>query len=176
MKLTWFGGTTMRIHIGGAILVMDAEGAPEGIDQTELVSGADRVFGMDDGLAAVESVKWRPRRPARLADEADEANAVEVWAAGEGAVLIDAIGEPPLVLASGTLPEPGRWGGEAVFVLFGDGATMSGLGEALLDMTAPRLIALAGDEADVEFAIDALRERLDGAGLMSLEAAMAVEV
>jgi len=176
MKLTWFGGTTMRIHIGGTILVMDAEGAPEGIDQAELVSGADRVFGMGDGLAAVDSATWRPRRAGRLVDEGERGNPVEIWAAGEGAVLVDAVGEPPLVLAGGSLPEPGRWGTEAVFVLFGDGPNMSGLGEALLDVTAPKLIALAGDEAAVEFAIEALRERLDGAGLMSLEAGLAVEV
>lgn len=176
MKLTWFGGTTMRIHIGGAILVMDAEGAPEGIDQAELVSGADRVFGMADGLDVVDSAEWRPRRQGRLLDESEKGAEVEVWAVGEGAVLIDAIGEPPLVLASGMLPEPGRWGTEGVFVLFGDGPTMSGFGEALLDITAPKLIALAGDEVSIDYAIDALRERLDGAGLMSLEAGMAVEV
>src|SRR5688572_25230654 len=28
MKLTWFGGTTLRIHMGGKILLCDAAGAP----------------------------------------------------------------------------------------------------------------------------------------------------
>ena len=48
MKLTWFGGTTFRVYVGGKVLVVDAEGVPGGIDRTELVSGADRVFGLAD--------------------------------------------------------------------------------------------------------------------------------
>lgn len=45
MKLTWFGGTTLRIYIGGQILVADAPP-----DAGEIISGADRLFQMSDEL------------------------------------------------------------------------------------------------------------------------------
>lgn len=178
MKLTWFGGTTIRIHIGGAILVADALLAPAGIDAAELVSGADRVFGFavsDESLPAVDATVWKPRRAPRPLEDDSQVDVV-VWRVGPGAVLVDALGEPPLLLVAAELPRLGRWMGDAVVVLFGDGAAMSGLGEALLDVAPPRLIGLAGSEEDVDFAITALREHLDGTGLVSLEARLALEV
>ncbi|MCS6762366.1 MAG: hypothetical protein MO846_10665 [Candidatus Devosia symbiotica] len=56
MKLIWFGGTMVRIHIGGVILVLD----PAGIDGAELVSGADIVVS-DCGAALlpVDTAVWR---------------------------------------------------------------------------------------------------------------------
>ncbi len=60
MKLTWFGGTTMRLHIGGAMLVVDADGAPAQIDHTELLSGADRAFALDEDLPAVDPASSSP--------------------------------------------------------------------------------------------------------------------
>ncbi|MCY1543069.1 hypothetical protein D9M68_788630 [compost metagenome] len=91
-------------------------------------------------------------------------------------MLVDALGEPPLLLVAGELPRLGWWAGDAVVVLFGDGAAMSALGRALLDGTPPRLIGLAGNEDDVDVAIIALREHLDGTGLVSLEARLALEI
>jgi hypothetical protein len=177
MKLTWFGGTTIRIHIGGAILVADAGEVPGGIDRAELVSGADRVFETGgQGLTGIDASAWKPRRAGRPIDDGGALEAVEVWKVGDGAVLVDAVGEPPLLLVSGQLPRLGRRAGDAVVVLFGDGAAMSGLGEALLDVAPPRLIALAGPEEAVDFAITTLREHLDGTGLVSLEAGLALEV
>jgi len=175
MKLTWFGGTTIRIHIGGAILVIDAAGAPSQIDPAELVSGAERVFSLSgQGLETVETDSWRPRRPKPLDEDGDQS--VKAYHVADRAILIDAIGEPPLILAADSLPILGRWAGDAVVVLFGDGPSISGLGEALLDVAPPKLIALAAEEPDVDFAIDALRDRLDGTGLVSLEAGLALEV
>jgi hypothetical protein len=177
MKLTWFGGTTVRIHIGGAILVLDPAGAPEGIDAAELVSGADTViagFGAD--LAGVDSRSWKPRRPPRLLDESDTPPTVDAWSAGAGAVLVDAIGESPLLLVTGDVPPLGRWAESAVVVLFGSGDRLAALGGTVLDDTPPRLVALAGDEAAIDVAITALRDRLDGAGLVSLEAGLALEI
>lgn len=176
MKLTWFGGTTIRIHIGGAILVADADGAPQGIDRAELVSGADHVFGTSGGLETVDADAWKPRRPTRAIDDDGGLDAVQVWSVGDGAVLVDAMGEPPLLLASGSLPRLGRWAGDAVVVLFGEGAAMIEHGEALLGATAPRLVALAGPEGDVDLAVAALREHLDGTGLVALEPSLALEV
>ena len=97
MKLTWFGGTTLRIHIGGQILVMDAGAAPAGIDAVELVSGADAQFeSRGDGVPGVDAARWKPRRPARLLDEGSDPETVAVFRAGQGATLVDAVGEPPL--------------------------------------------------------------------------------
>lgn len=177
MKLTWFGGTTVRIHIGGAILVVDAEGAPGGIDAAELVSGADVVierFGA--GLPEVDTARWKPRKAPRLLDEGEEPPAVEAWAAGPGAVLVEAVGEPPLLLVAGGVPALGRWADGAVVALFGDGAGLVARGEAVLDDVPPRLLALAGNEAAIDAAIPALRDRLDGTGLVALEAGMALEI
>ena len=177
MKLTWFGGTTVRIHIGGTILVVDPAGAPAGIDPAELVSGADRVVdGFGAGLPAVAAAGWKPRRAPRLLDEAETPLPVEIWSAGAGAVLVDAVGEPPLLLVAGDAPALGRWAADAVIALFGDGATLLGLAGALLGDTPPRLLALAGDEAAIDSAIPALRDRLVGTGLVSLEAGLTLEI
>ena len=176
MKLTWFGGTTLRIHIGGAMVVVDAATARAGTAAAELVSGADRVverFGAD--LPVVELQTWKPRRAQRVVDETDEVVPVEIWSAGNGVILVDAEGEMPLVLAR-LAPELGRWAGQAVVVLFGDGAHMAELGRGLLQKSGPRLLALAGDEAAMDVAIPALRELRDGTGLVALEAGLALEV
>ena len=50
------------------------------------------------------------------------------------------------------------------------------MGLAVLADTPPRLIALAGNESAVDLAIPALRDALDGAGLVALEAGMALEI
>ena len=177
MKLTWFGGTTIRIHSGGAILVLDPAGAPAGIDAAELVSGADMViagFGAD--LPVVEASRWKPRKPPRLLDEAETPLPVEAWSAGAGAVLIDAVGEPPLLLVSGEPPPLARWAEGAVVVLFGDGAGLVQAAGMVLDDMPPRLLALAGDEEAIDAAISSLRDRLRGTGLVALEAGLALEI
>lgn len=177
MKLTWFGGTTIRIHIGGAILVLDPQSAPQAIDAAELVSGADQVitaFGAQ--LDGIDGATWKPRKVPRLLDEGDAPAPVDAWSAGSGVVLIDAIGEAPLLLVSGSMPVLGRWAETAVVVLFGDGAALVTLGTQVLAGRAPRLLALAGNEAAVDLAIEALRDRLDGTGLVALEAGLALEV
>ena len=176
MKLTWFGGTTLRIHIGGAMVVVDAATAPAGIAAAELVSGADRVvedFGTV--LPTIELQKWKPRRAQRVVDETDDVAPVEIRSAGDGVILVDAEGEMPLVLAH-AMPELGRWAGEAVLVLFGDGAQLTALGRGVLQKSGPRLLALAGDEAAMDLAIPTLRDLLDGTGLVALEAGLALEV
>lgn len=177
MKLTWFGGTTIRIHIGGAILVLNPDGAPDTIDLAELLSGADQViggFGAD--LVVTDGQNWKPRKVPRLLDEGDTLAPVEAWSCAAGTVLIDAIGEAPLLLLNGNAPALGRWAESAVVVLFGGGDRLATLGQAVLKDRAPRLLALAGDEAAVDLAIPALRGLLDGTGLVALEAGLALEV
>jgi len=180
MKLTWFAGTTMRIHIGGQILVADADDAPASIDRRELVSGADRTFGLAvAGLALpkIDPAQWRPRPVKSLLDQAQPDVEVKILSVGHRIVLVDAPGEPPLVLiATSEAPRFGRWADDAVVVLFGAREGLVATGTVLLDIARPRLIALAADEADIDIAVEELREHLDGAGLVSLEPGLAVEV
>jgi hypothetical protein len=179
MKLTWFGGTTIRIHIGGQIFVVDPDDAPAGIDRAELVSGADRVLRLADGdeaLATIDPAGWRRRPPPRAIDEETTPAAIHAFRIGGGAMLIEAVTEPPLVLVAADVPPFGRWADDSVVVLFGDGAAMTALAEGLLDAARPRLLALASTQEAVDFVIATLRERLGGTGLMSLEPGLALEV
>ena len=175
MKLTWFGGTTLRLHIGGQILVMDAGGAPSNIDPAELVSGADAVFELTGPrIPAIDASSWKPRRVRPL--DAETLPPVELLRAADNTVLVDATGEPPLLVASGALPPLGRWAGEAVVVLFGPASAIIEAGKDLLADSSPRLIALAAQDVDIDVVIDAMRDLLDRTSLVSLEAGLALEI
>ena len=177
MKLTWFGGTTVRIYIGGMIVVLDAAAAPAGIDAAELVGGADSVVAdFGTGLPGIDAAMWRAQKPGRLLDEGAAMPPVACWAAGKDAVLVEAVGEAPLLLVRGTVPALGRWADGAVVVVFGDGAALRAIGGTVLAQRAPRLLALAGDEAAVDLAIPALAGSLDGTSLVALEAGLALEI
>lgn len=177
MKLTWFAGATIRIHIGGQVLVAGGDEAADWVDRRELVAGADRVFALaDTDIPAVDPEKWRRRRPARPLDETGQP-AVEIVRLAPGVLLVDAPGEPVLILAFGrNLPPAGRWADDAVIVLFGAGEAIVAAATVLLDVAEPRLLALAADEEAIDVALAELREHLDGTGLISLEPGMAVEV
>lgn len=171
MKLTWFGGTTIRIHIGGKILVADPAGIG-GADPEELVSGADATFALDDSLPEIDPVLWQPGRVATMLDE-DVLG--EVTAHGlAGGALIAAVGEAPLLLLTQDVPMAGRWARDAVVVVFGDEGDR--LAAEVLEKFGPRLIAVAGPDVVVERAFAALRDRLGGTVLVALEAGMALEV
>jgi hypothetical protein len=174
MKITWFGGTTLRIYAGGQIVVLDADGASAGIVQAELVSGADLVLGMEDATAVDPSI-WRPRKGQRMLDAEDGAARVEAWRLGEGALVVDAPGEAPLLVLTEMLPEVGRWLGDAVVVIVGDAEMMVRVGRSVLERE-PKLVALGGYEAAIDAAVPMLRGALEGTGLLALEAGMAVEV
>lgn len=174
MKLTWFGTSVLRIYIGGRILVVDAERAGPGIDRAELTAGGERMLALQDNLAgAVDPTRWRPRKQGRLVDEDDETPVLEIFRAGPDCLVIEMPGEPPLVLVGESVPEFGRWVDGAVVVLFG---APSAAGAALLDAAKPKLVALAGDDRQVDAAFDTLVPLLDGVGLVALEKGMALEV
>ena len=177
MKLTWFGGTTMRVHIGGAMLVIDAEGAPAGIDRTELVSGADRRMSFGDlaALEAVDLARWAPRKAAALIDES-EVPSVAVYRASETAILVDAVGEQPLLIVTGEIERMGRWAANAVVVAAGAPEALPELARNVLERLGPKLIAVAGPEEAVDAVILRVKDLLDGTGLMALEPGLALEV
>jgi len=177
MKLTWFGGTAIRIHAGGRILVADPEAAPATVDRVELLSGADATLvlsGDTDDLPRLDVASWRPRRARRVLDEGEPQARAEAFRIGPGALLVDADAEAPLLLC-GALPEFGRWADGAVAVLFGDGEALTRAGLALLAAARPKMLCVAGPDAAIEAALPALRGALGEAGLMALSPGLAVE-
>lgn len=173
MKLTWFDDATFRIHIGGAILVVEPEMAGAGIDPAELVSGADRVVCFAD-LARADSSDWKPRPALRPLDAEEQGRLPELAALSADTLVIDADGEAPVVVARGSLPALGKWVEKSVVIVAGTDLAARVL--ALIADRSPRLIALAGSDGEVDAAFAALRDRLDGTGLIALERALAVEV
>lgn len=173
MKLTWFGDNTFRIHAAGAIVVVEGEGALPGVDRAELVGGADLIVAFAEAVGGANG-DWKPRAPLGMLEVDEAMRQPEVVGLGQGALVVDADGEAPLVLAREEFAAAGRWLGQAVVVLVGEG--LAERGGKLLERSAPRLIALAGTESEVDAAFDALRDRLDGTGLIALERGMAVEV
>lgn len=174
MKLTWFGATALRVHIGGQVVVIDADAAPAVVDGPELVSGADLLLTLDSSDRHVDGRTWKPRPAQRLLDAGDAVRPVDTWTLGSRAALIDPDEDMPLVVLGGELPPLGRWVERAVVLMAGPDLAQR-LAD-LLDATRPRLIALAGDDAEVDAAVTAMRDRLDGTGLVALEPGLAVEV
>ncbi len=174
MKLTWFGNKTFRIHIGGQIVVVEANDAPESVDGNELVSGADQVVSLNGNLPVTDLASWKARPRQRLLDSGDQIRPVQVWSADDDCLLIEPDEDMPVLLIAGAVPNPGRWVEKAVVVFAGQGlAERAG---HLVDGVIPRLIALAGDDAELDAAFAQLPPKLDGAGLIALEPGLAVEV
>jgi len=173
MKITWFGQSCFRLHYGGQIVVIDPEAAPEGIDGVELVSGADRIvrLGAVD-VPAFDAQGWAPKRKLRMIDEG-EAGAPEVSRL-DGGLVIESGDEASLVLLAGAgAPAFGLWADDAVLVVAG--ADALGAAEAALRGARVKLVALAVD-GDVDAAVARLKPLLGRAGLMVLEAGLALEV
>ena len=173
MKLTWFGGTALRVYVGGEIVVIDADDAPAGVDRSELRAGAAHIVELGK-VPEINPAFWRNRQVARAIDDQPP---LEIHGIGPAAVLIAAAGEPPLVvLGAGELPRFGRWSDGAVVVLCSAGESLVADVTVLLDVSRPKLVALAVDEQTLDTAVEELSEHLDGAGLVSLEPGLALEV
>ncbi|MEQ1901758.1 MAG: hypothetical protein ABL866_13630 [Devosia sp.] len=168
MKITWFGGRTLRVHIGGQIIVLDPRGRSAETGHAEVVSGADQLVEWGGPYREVDPRTWRPRRSS-LRDE-DDRQPVEVLLIGFEARLIDAVGEPPLVLM-GTIEGAGNWSRDAVVVAYSEDAAL-----AALNVLGPRLVALALPEGKVEPVFSKLSNLLDGTTLVALEPGLALEV
>ena len=172
MKLTWFGGTALRVYVGGQIVVVDPDAAPAAVDRGELLAGADRVVA-GEALPSVDPASWRAKPMPRLMEEVPAAEVARL----DEALLVAAAGEPALViLGNGALPRFGRWAEGAVIVLTSAREAVVAEITALLDVAQPRLIALAVDSETLDRVVDEIAEHLDGTGLTSLEPGLAVEV
>ena len=173
MKLTWFGGTALRVYIGGEIVVIDADSASVDVDRGELRAGANHLVTLGK-VPQINPAFWRNRQAARAIDDQPP---LEIQGSGPAARLIAAAGEPPLVvLGVGELPRFGRWSDGAVVVLCSARESLVADVTVLLDVSRPKLIALAVDEQTLDTAVEELSEHLDGAGLVSLEPGLALEV
>lgn len=174
MKLTWFGKTTFRVHIGGQILVIDPDAASSRLDRNEVMSGADQVIAMNGDHPAANGAAWKPRPAERLLDAGDAPRTAQIWALGPDSLLIDADEDMPLLVLGGDVPPLGRWVERAAVVLAGGGLALRGA--QLAGTFAPRLMALAGSEAELDAAFAQLPPLLDGTALLALEPGLAVEV
>src|SRR5690606_30904761 len=145
------------------------------IDPVELVSGADRQVRLsDDHLLPFNAANRIPRRPLRVIDEA-EGKAAPTVARLDSGLVIESRDEGAVILLAGAADEPwGAWAADAVLLVAGVKALEGA--EAGLRAARIRLVALALDGGAVDAAIARLRPRLGRAGLMVLEAGLALEV
>jgi hypothetical protein len=176
MKLTWFGGTTLRVYVGGDIVVIDPGHAPAGVSRSEVLAGADHVADFGDRVVPlIDPATWRPKPAPRAIDAS--APPIEVVRIAEETLLIAAAGEPPLVvLGGGAAPRFGRWADGAVIVLTSAREALVAEATVLLDVARPRLIALAFEAETLDTVVAELGEHLQGTGLVSLEPGLALEV
>lgn len=173
MKLTWFGGSALRVYLGGQIVVVDPDAAPVAVDRGELLAGADRIVAAGETLAQVDPAVWRAKPMPRLMDEVPPAEVVRMGSA----LFVAAVGEPALVImGEGPLPRYGRWADGAVIVLTSAADCVLAEVTGLLGVTRPRLIALALAAEDLDRVVGAVAAHLDGTGLVALEPGLAVEV
>jgi len=176
MKITWFGGSTFRLYIGGVIFVTDIVHAPEGVDQRELSAGADHRIDLRDGLVEfpyLDIENWRPRRPGRMIDIPAEQIAALYTISGE-ALFIDEPQEGPVIIAPSDQTAWGHFADNAVAVLYGPPKSINSGARALMLSARPKLIAIA-TEGLGEREFQALAEICDGCALQVLEPGMSVE-
>ena len=83
MKLTWFGGTALRVYVGGEIVVIDADDAPAGVDRSELRAGAAHLVELGK-VPEINPAFWRNRQVARAIDDQPP---LEIHGIGPAALL-----------------------------------------------------------------------------------------
>ncbi len=175
MKITWFAETCFRLHVGGKIVVVDPEAAPEGVDAQELVSGADRVLQLGQAdLPAFDTQTFRPRRRRSLID-APEDDELGIWSFGKSGLAIAASDEPLVIIAPYVLAQWGRFADDALVVFCANAVADAKPFAVLVAGARPRLVALAAvNIADTAFPdITALG---GGTPIQVLDKAMALEV
>lgn len=178
MKITWFGGHTLRIQLGGEIIVIGSAAAPAGIERFELESGADRIHVFaDPALDLFDAASWQKRRPQRMIDSDEMHKPVLIKRIGGTGIVLDAVDEPLLVIAdSNQTPQWGRWADGAVVVFTGPMPQNAQCAVSALEVASLRMVALVGGEEGLDDAVDRLRPHLGSASLIVLEPGLAVEI
>jgi len=144
MKITWFGGATFRLYIGGKIIVTDADRAPAGVSSHEIAAAADHRIDLSDGridYPYLEPETWRRPRHSLL-EEPDEEILTLYTLSGEG-IFIDEPSEGPLIVTPAGETAWGRFADNAVVVLFGTGDALTAGATALFTAARPRVLLLA---------------------------------
>lgn len=147
MRITWFGGSTFRLYIGGKIFVTDVEKVSGGTDPHEVAAAADHRIDLSDGIVEfpyLEVETWRKKRPLRMIDEPEEQIAALYTIEGE-ALFIDEPQEGPVIVAPGGETAWGHFADGAVVVLFGTAKGVEDGATSLLKAGRPKLIAIAAD-------------------------------
>lgn len=176
MKVTWFGGTTLRLHIGGRILVFDAASVPAGIDSNELLSGADTAISLAAADLPRLRAPWRPRRPARLIDEVP-GESIVMSRLDPLSVLVEAEGEVQVALVHcDAPPDLGNWADAAAIVLLGDDAAIPPVAQTFVAQANPKILLLAGSDRASDAVFDMLGAQGLGCGLVALEPGLALEL
>lgn len=176
MKITWFGGTTFRLYVGGRIFVTDADKAPSGVDPHEVAAAADYKVDLTDRIADfpfLDAENWERRRPLRVID-APEEDIFELYTiSGEG-IFIDEPEEGPVIIAPAGETAWGHFADDAVVILFGESAAVSEGIKSLTVAARPKLIAIATSQlSDVE--IGALSKACRKCPMQVLEAGLSLE-
>lgn len=176
MKITWFGGTTFRLYLGGKIFVTDGHLVPKDISRHEVEAAADHLIDLSDGvqdLAYLDPESWTRKKPVRLIDAPEEEIAALYTLSGEG-LFIDEPAEGPVILAPGGETAWGHFADGAVAILFGTAQNVLAGAEALLIAARPRLIALAAEGLSTD-GFRGLSVRAGGCAVLILEPRLAVE-
>lgn len=176
MRLTWFGGSTFRLYLGGDIFVLDADRAPEDVDAHEVASAANYSFALGPKLSILPDLNpqtWKPMTPKRLIDE-DEKRVANVFALGETGILIDESDEGPVILTAAGQLEWGRFADDALVVLFGAPEVVGEDALKLLQTARPLMLAIASSGfTDAQFA--ALGKQAGRCAIQMLEPGFAIE-
>lgn len=176
MKITWFGGSTFRLYIGGQIFVTDEKRAPAGVDAHEVAAAADHRIDLSDGIVEFDTLdveNWQRKRPRRVIDEPVEEIAALFTIEGE-ALFIDEPQEGPVIVAPGGQTAWGRFADNAVVVLYGAPPAVLEGAQALLIAARPKLIAIASEGfSDRQF--ESLGKVCGDCALQILEQGFAVE-
>ncbi len=176
MRLTWFGGSTFRLYLGGRIIVTSPDRAPAGVDHAELVAAADHLVDLEDGISeypVIDPQSWQSRMPERLVDQSGE-TIVELLAVGDEGLIVDEAEEGPVIIAPAGLKGWGRFADDAVVVVYGAPEMVARGVNALAMVARPKLIALAAEGlTDDQFATTA--SAAGASPVQVLEAGLALE-
>jgi len=176
MKITWFGGSTFRIYVGGKIFVTDHDRAPEGIDPHEVSAAADYKINLSDGkieFPYLDIESRKDQRPRRLIDVPQELIASLYTIEGE-ALFIDEPQEGPVVVAPGQQTAWGHFADNAVVVLHGKSEEVLEGAQSLLVAARPKLVAIAADGFS-EDQLGVLAKTCGNCALQVLEQGLPVE-